>query len=125
MTRPRQPGLTDNELDVMKVLWKEGPLKVAEILQRLERRPLPAYTSLLTLVQTMEKKGYLDHTQEGKAFVYSAILEEKNFLSAELVRIAQRLFDGRPASLVMNLVEDEQLSPADIEALRRVLQERA
>lgn len=125
MTRPRQPGLTENELDVMKVLWKEGPLKVAEILQRLERRPLPAYTSLLTLVQTMEKKGYLDHTQEGKAFVYSAMLEEKSFLSTELMRIAHRLFDGRPAALVMNLVEDAQLSESEIAELRKALQERA
>lgn len=124
MTRPRQPGLTENELDVMKVLWKEGPLKVAEILQRLERRPLPAYTSLLTLVQTMEKKGYLDHTQEGKAFVYSATLEERSFLSTELLRIAQRLFDGRPAAMVMNLVEDEQLSNEEIAELRKALQER-
>ncbi len=56
MARPTQPGLTENELEVMKVLWKEHPLKVASILEALDKKPKPAYTSLMTLLQTMEKK---------------------------------------------------------------------
>lgn len=122
MARPRQPGLTENELDVMQVLWNESPLKVAEILERLKRTPRPAYTSLLTLIQAMTKKGYVSHKKDGKAFTYSPKLQQKRFVSDEVVRIAKRLFNGSPASLVMNLVEDKRLSAQEIQELKRLLE---
>lgn len=123
MPRPRQPGLTENELDVMHVLWTHGPLKVSDILDFLRRKPKPAYTSLLTVVQTMEKKGYVTHAKEGKAFVYSPLLQKKKFLLAEVKRTAMRLLGGSPGELVLNLVESEQLTKAEVEALRRLLDE--
>lgn len=124
MPRPRQPGLTENELDVMKVLWSKGPLKVGDILEHIKRKPKPAYTSLLTLVQAMEKKGYLGHEKDGKAFIYSPFLKEKNFLSSEVKRLSTRLFGGSVASLVMNLVQDKQLSKNEIEEIRKLLEDK-
>ena len=123
MARPRQPGLTENELEVMRVLWKESPLRVADVLERVKRNPKPAYTSLLTLVQIMEKKGYVKSEKDGKAFAYSPVLQEKRFLSSEIKRMAKRLIDGSPGDLVLNLVEDEQLSREEISALKRLLME--
>lgn len=124
MARPKQPGLTEYELDVMKVLWEESPLKVAEILRRLERKPKPAYTSLLTLVQAMERKGYIAHESEGKAYSYFPKLQKKNFRVNEIKRVARRLFDGGPFALAVNLVKDEHLSSAEIKELRRLLEEK-
>jgi predicted transcriptional regulator len=57
MARPRQPGLTENELEVIKLLWASAPLTVAEIRNKLVKNPLPAYTSLLTLVSGDGKEG--------------------------------------------------------------------
>src|SRR5665213_616605 len=110
MPRPRQPGLTENELEVMQVLWVQAPRTVSDILASLQRTPKPAYTSVLTLVQTMEKKGYIKHQKDGKAFAYLPVLQKKKFLISEVKRIAKRLFDGSPGKLVLNLVENEQLS---------------
>src|SRR5665213_1399953 len=110
MPRPRQPGLTENELEVMKILWIQAPLKVSDILDQLRRTPKPAYTSMLTLVQTMEKKGYIKHKKDGKAFSYLPVLQKKKFLISEVKRIAKRLFVGSPGKLVLNLVENEHLS---------------
>lgn len=124
MARPKQPGLTENELDVMKVLWTEAPLKVAEILERIERKPKPAYTSLLTLVQAMERKGYIAHEQVGKAYSYFPKLLQKHFHTSEIKRVAKRLFDGSPFALAVNLVKDEHLSDAEVKELRRLLGER-
>jgi len=123
MPRPRQPGLTENELEVMRVLWREAPLKVSDILEYLQRIPKPAYTSLLTLVQTMEKKGYIKHQKIGKAFFYLPVLQEKKFLLTEIKRISKRLFGGSPGKLVLNLVENEQLSEVEIEMLRKLLKD--
>lgn len=124
MARPKQPGLTENELDVMKALWNESPLKVAEILDRLERRPRPAYTSLLTLVQTMERKGYVAHEQDGKAYSYFPKLQQQSFTNTEIKRVARRLFNGSPLSLVMNLVKDEHLTPSEIRKLKQMLEDK-
>ena len=121
MPRPRQPGLTENELEVMRVLWERAPLKVSDILDYLRRTPKPAYTSLLTLVQTMEKKGYIKHQKIGKAFSYVPILQQKKFLLSEMKRVAKRLFGGSPGKLVLNLVENEQLNEVEIEALKKLL----
>lgn len=124
MARPKQPGLTENELDVMKVLWKEAPLKVAEILERLKRRPRPAYTSLLTLVQAMERKGYIAHEQVGKAYSYFPKLNLQNFTNTEVKRVAKRLFNGSPFDLAVNLVKDEHLSEAELQQLKKLLEEK-
>lgn len=123
MPRPRQPGLTENELEVMQILWRESPLTVSEILNYLQRKPMPAYTSLLTLVQTMEKKGYIKHQKSGKAFAYLPVLRQKKFMIAEVKRVAKRLLGGSPGMLVLNLVENDQLNQNEIEALRQLLKE--
>jgi BlaI family penicillinase repressor len=123
MPRPRQPGLTENELEVMRVLWEEAPLKISDILDSLQRTPKPAYTSLLTLVQTMEKKGYIKHQKDGKAYIYLPVLQQNKFLISEVKRIAKRLFGGSPGKLVLNLVENEHLSDAEIKALKELLKD--
>jgi BlaI family transcriptional regulator, penicillinase repressor len=123
MPRPRQPGLTENELEVMQALWKQAPLTVSDILNQLQRKPMPAYTSLLTLVQTMEKKGYVKHVKSGKAFAYLPVLKQEKFLISEVKRMAKRLFGGSPGKLVLNLVENEQLNEAEIATLKQLLKD--
>lgn len=123
MSRPKNPGLTENELEVMKILWRQAPLKVSEMLDLLGRNPKPAYTSLLTLVHTMEKKGYIKHNKAGKAFIYSPTLKQKKYLTLEVRRVVKQLFGGNPGELVLNLVKNEQLSKQDIEDLKQLLKE--
>ena len=122
MARPRQPGLTENELEVIELLWTSAPLTVSEIRNRLTKSPLPAYTSLLTLVQAMEKKGYLKHQSNGKAYSYFPVLKQESFLANEIKRMAKRLFGGSPGMLVLNLVEREQLTAEEIESLKKLLE---
>lgn len=124
MARPRQPGLTENELEVVKLLWISAPLTVAEIRSKLTKNPLPAYTSLLTLVQAMEKKGYIRHESNGKAYYYFPVLKQESFLTSEIKRIAKRLLGGSPGKLVLNLVEREQLTPQEIASLKKLLEEK-
>jgi BlaI family penicillinase repressor len=123
MARPRQPGLTENELEVMKILWAQSPLKVSDVLDLIARKPKPAYTSVLTLIQSMEKKGYIRHIKDGKAFSYSPILQQTKFLTTEVKRIAKRLFDSTPGALILNLVKQEQLSAEEIAELKKLLRD--
>lgn len=123
MARPKHLGLTENELSVMKELWAQAPLTVAEILERLGRRPKPAYTSLLTLVQTMEKKKYITHEKQGKAFIYYPKLQKQSYMKGEIKRISERLFESSPLSLVMNLIQTEQLSKDELKQLKKMLED--
>lgn len=124
MARPSQPGLTENELEVMNILWESSPLKVGDILEHIGRKPKPAYTSLLTLVQAMEKKGYIAHKEEGKAYAYFPKLRESQFKKSEIKRVAHRIFGGSPLALVMNLVKDDHLSSEEIKQLKQLLEEK-
>lgn len=123
MPRPRQPGLTENELEVMQILWKQSPLTVSDLLTHLKRKPVPAYTSLLTLMQTMEKKGYIKHKKIGKAYSYDPIIRKDKFIISEVKRLAKHFFGGTPGSLVLNLVENEHLNSTEIETLKKLLKD--
>jgi BlaI family penicillinase repressor len=124
MSRPLQPGLTENEFEVMKILWEGAPLKVAEILERISRKPKPAYTSLLTLVQAMERKGYIVHHADGKAYSYFPKLKESHFKASEIKRLTQRIFGGSPLALVMNLVKDDHFSSDEIKLPKQMLEKK-
>ncbi len=123
MARPTNPGLTDNELLVMKALWDESPLTVADVIERLNRKPKPAYTSVLTLMQAMEKKGYIEHSKAGKAYCYEPLLDQRRYEKSELTRTAKRLYGGDPLKLAINLVKDEHLSDAEILELKKILED--
>jgi predicted transcriptional regulator len=72
----------------------------------------------------MERKGYIAHEQDGKAYSYFPKLLQKHFHTSEIKRVAKRLFDGSPFALAVNLVKDEHLSDAEVKELRRLLGER-
>src|SRR3954452_22564166 len=103
MPRPPKAGLTDYELAVMRILWVEAPQPVARILARLPRRPKPAYTSLLTVVRTMETKGYLTHRRQGRAYFYSPSLRKEESRRIAVRSLVAGLSDGDPIELATSL----------------------
>jgi predicted transcriptional regulator len=115
--------LTENELEIMQALWAESPLTIAEILERLQKKPKPAYNSVLTLVRILEKKGHVNHKKEGKAFLYSPLLNRQNYRQAEVKSLLSRLFHGDVVDLAVSLVKSKPLSGADRQELKRLLEE--
>jgi BlaI family transcriptional regulator, penicillinase repressor len=113
---------TDRELDVMSVLWEEGPSTVAEVRGRLAD-PL-AYTTVLTVLRTLEDKGHVAHVEEGRAFRYRALVEQGEARVSALARLRRKLFDGSAKLLVTELVADRSLSRKDLEGLRELLEQR-
>ena len=81
---------TDRELDVMAVLWDHGPATVAEVRERITD-PL-AYTTVLTILRTLEEKGYVGHTTEGRAHRYGPLVDRSDAGVSALKRVTQRLF---------------------------------
>lgn len=114
--------LAEREMDVMAVLWELGSGTVAEV-----RELLPdelAYTTVLTVLRTLEKKGYVVHEEEGKAHRYLPAVERHAVRDSAVKRITRKLFSGSPELLMAQLVSDRELTPEELRKLRKMLDER-
>lgn len=114
--------LSDRELDVMAVLWTRGSGTVTEVREALA--DALAYTTVLTVLRTLEEKGFVGHEEEGKAHRYMPLVARERAGRSALSRMVEKLFDGSPELLLTQLVSDRKLSPQEIRRLRRILDER-
>ena len=111
--------LADREAELMEVLWDHGPSTVAEVKERIPDDL--AYTTVLSILRTLETKGYVTHDSEGKAHRYSAVIERVAARSSALRAMAGKLFKGSTSALLTHLVADEKLKPEDVRRLRAAL----
>jgi predicted transcriptional regulator len=113
---------TERELDVMGVLWALGSGTVADVKERLAD-PL-AYTTVLTVLRTLEDKGYVGHAEEGRAYRYHPLVERDEAQESALRRLIQKLFSGSPELLLTHLVADQPMSERELKRLRQLLEDR-
>jgi BlaI family penicillinase repressor len=115
-------SFTDRELDVMAVLWRNGSGTVAEVRDALEDSF--AYTTVLTVLRTLEEKGFITHIAEGKAHRYLPAVTPDLAGQSALTRVLDKIFDGSPELLLTQLVSDRNLDTADLKRLRKLLDDR-
>lgn len=116
------PKFTDRELDVMAVLWDLGDATVAEVQERLSDDL--AYTTVLTVLRTLEEKGHVGHQEDGRAYRYHPLVEREEAGASVLARLLDRVFAGSPELLLTQLVAEGDLSDEELERMRRLLDER-
>lgn len=112
----------ERELDVMTVLWDLGSATVAEVQERLAD-PL-AYTTVLTVLRTLEEKGFVGHTEEGRAHRYHPTVARKAAQKSAADRLITRVFGDSPELLLQQLVSDRRLSEAQLRRIRSLLDDR-
>ena len=120
----REPSVSEAELEVLKVLWEHPSGTVREvntILQEQGRRW--AYTTVQTLLQRLEAKGFVHSDRSGSAHVYRAAVSRDDLLSQRLRELADQFCDGTASPLIQALVGDQRLSAEEIKQLRRFLDE--
>jgi predicted transcriptional regulator len=115
-------SFTDRELDVMAVLWERSSATVAEVRERLADEL--AYTTVLSVLRTLEDKGHVGHRGEGKAHRYFPLVERRVAGRSALARLIDTVFNGSPELLLTQLVSDRDLSEEQIKRLRRLLDAR-
>src|SRR5450432_3867726 len=111
--------LTDREADIMQVLWEHGPSVVAEVRDLLS--DALAYTTVLTILRTLESKGYVKHEEEGCVHRYSAVAQRQAARKSALRHLTRKLFDGSSDLLLAHLVSDRKLNAEQIARLRKIL----
>jgi BlaI family penicillinase repressor len=119
MGRSPGPPPTDVQLELLRIVWRLGEATVREVLESLPKRRKLAYTTVMTMMQVLERKGYLTHTVRERAYVYRPTLSEEQVTRGMVKRFVDRLFGGSPELLVVKLLEASDLSEAQLEALRQ------
>jgi predicted transcriptional regulator len=114
---------TDREIDIMEVLWERGPSLVAEVREALPD-PL-AYTTVLTILRTLEGKGHVGHTEEGRGHRYHAEVAQQAARGSALRHLTRKLFKGSAELLLTQLVSDRKLGAEELDRLRRLLADHA
>ena len=118
----RRPSISATELAILKVLWEHGPGTVREINRVLRGQGRRwAYTTVLTLLQRLEAKGYVASDKAGVAHVFRAMVSRDRLLRQRLRDLANQLCEGTPGPLVLALVEGHRFSETEIEQFRRLL----
>ncbi len=123
MPRKKSTTLTDIELRLMDILWDKGNATVAEVAQALKARPPLAYTTVLTVLRILEKKGYLRHEEQGRAFRYEPAVDRETVRRKELKHVLKRFFENSPQLLVLNVLEQEKIDLEELKRLKRSIQE--
>ncbi len=115
-------AFTDRELDVMGVLWEVGSATVAEVRDALADEL--AYTTVLTVLRTLEEKGYVAHAEAGKAYRYRPLVGREAAGQSALKRLVRKVFRGSPELLLTQLVSDRGLTRDELERMRELLEDR-
>lgn len=116
MARRQSPALTDAELRIMRVLWERARATVGEVVERIEGPDKPAYNSILTVLRILEKKGYVSHEKDGRAFVYVPLIDRSQARRRAVSQLISRFFNGSSEALVLDLLGHEHAT--DDERLR-------
>lgn len=127
MARRKSPGLTEAELRVMDIVWDKSTATVADVAAAIQGEPSLAYNTVLTTLRILEQKGYVRHTKarEGRAFVYRALVDRKQASRNAVRHVVRRFFANSPELLVLNLIDDGDLSEHELRKIRTLLAEGA
>ena len=126
MARRPSNDLTEAELRLMEVIWRLRKGTVAEVVEALGRSPAPAYNTVLTIMQILERKGYLRHTppKAGRAFIYHPMVNRRQASRNAVRNLLSRFFGDSPEALVLNVIEDQKLTDTELQRVRRLLKEK-
>jgi predicted transcriptional regulator len=124
MPRKSVHGLGSLQSEVMEIVWQRGEATVAAVVDAIARRRVVTYTTVLVAMQKLEQKGWLRHRAEGRAYVYEPVRSRDDVRGGVLKELLHGAFAGDPTLLVSQLLDAKPLSRAQLDDLRRLIDER-
>jgi BlaI family penicillinase repressor len=121
--RPSSATLTPQELELMKIVWQKGQATVRDVYETLLEHRKIAYTTVMTMMRVLEKKGYVKAQRVNRAFVYRPARPQRQVVRSMVREFVDRVFNGSAQPLLVHLVEDRRLSPGELEELERLIRE--
>jgi len=121
MPPKRSNTLTEAELRIMRILWDRGESLVSDLVSAMPAHAPLAYTSVLTTVRILEQKGYVDHRQEGRAFLYSPCVAEHDASRSEIRHVLHRFFDNSRERLMLSLLGEGDITAEELQRLKEAI----
>ena len=121
--RPTSPTLTEQYLEIMKIVWGRGESTVRDVYETLLERRKIAYTTVMTMMKILEQKKYLRKSQDDRAYVYRPAKPKKQVIQGMVREFVDRVFNGSAEPLLVHLMEDQKLSSKDLEEISRMIRE--
>lgn len=112
-------SFTDRELDLMAILWEQGSARVSDVKERLDDEL--AYTTVLTTLRNMEAKGYVSHTEDGRAYRYHPRIPRAEAGKSAIKRLVRKVFGGSTELLLTHLVSRNDFSEEDLQRFRSLI----
>jgi predicted transcriptional regulator len=119
-----KPVLTDQELEIMKIVWVRGSATVRDVYEELLRRRKIAYTTVMTMMGILEQKGHLMKSADERAYVYRPAQPQREVVGNMVHDFLKRVFNGSAKPLLIQLVEDKKLTPDELDEIRKLLKEK-
>ena len=107
----------------MKILWEHGASTVGDVVKALPADEPLAYSTVLTTLRILENKGYLRHDKQGRAYVYHPVVGRHEARQSALSYVMDRFFNNSPELLVLGVLEHDEMDPADLERLKKLIDE--
>lgn len=107
----------------MEVLWSRGSATVADVVEALSRKSPVAYSTVLTTMRILERKGYVAHKKEGRAFIYTPLINRGQARRSVLRYMLKRFFNDSPELLMLNILKEEKIDPKELQRLKKRIEE--
>jgi predicted transcriptional regulator len=124
MARPSSKYPTELELEILKILWRDGEATVRQVRKQLSSFRKLAYTSVMTMMTIMTEKGYLKRSKKKNYYIYKPKITEQETALGILSDIVERLFDGSAMTAMVNLLETGDIDEAELAELRKLIRRK-
>ena len=122
--RPAKSVLTDQELEIMKIVWQRGASTVRDVYEELLKNRKIAYTTVMTMMGILEQKGRLSKTQRDRAYVYSPTEPQGEVVGSMVHDFLKRVFDGSAKPLLVHLLESKDISQKELDEISKLAKKR-
>ncbi len=124
VVNPKKPIPTEQELEILKIIWRRGSATVREVYEEILQHRKIAYTTTMTMMGILEQKGHVTRKEKDRAYVYSPAEPQKKVMRGMVNDFVSRVFDGSAKPLMMHLIENQKLPAEELEEIAKLLAER-
>jgi predicted transcriptional regulator len=119
--RPPSKTLTDQELEIMKIVWVRHTATVRDVYEALLERRKVAYTTVMTMMKILESKGYLKKRQQDRAFVYRPAHRQDQVIGNMIREFIDRVFNGSAEPLLVHLIQKRHIREQELQKIRHMI----
>jgi len=122
--KPKKSVLTEQELEIMKIVWRRGNSTVREVYEEILSRRKIAYTTVMTMMGILEQKGHLKKSSDERAYVYTPSQPQQEVVGNMVQDFVKRVFNGSAKPLLVHLIEGQKISPEELDEISRLLKDK-